>query len=224
VQVWGSDDINRLKKASSAAAVDGVKGAALLTAGFGQTCAILRDDSVLCFAAWQDPVKVDSVGKVSRIAVRSSAAEREIGCAVVKDTARVPSHVACWGFTDVADVDSYRRIPLPGTPLDVAMGSEHTCALVEDGPTSVWCWGRNTKGQLGQGSVSDDSSLVQTPQRVSALDGLGIAALTAGVESMFARSNTGKAYAWGFNEDLGLATGRVVGAVAVPTAMIGVCQ
>jgi len=32
----------------------------------------------------------------------------------------------------------------------IATGSDHTCALREDG--QVWCWGRNDKGQLGDGS------------------------------------------------------------------------
>jgi hypothetical protein len=42
----------------------------------------------------------------------------------------------------------------PGrTALEVALGSSHTCARLDDG--SVKCWGRNDKGQLGLGDVQD---------------------------------------------------------------------
>ena len=35
-------------------------------------------------------------------------------------------------------------------PIDIAAGTDHTCALRADG--SVWCWGVNTFGQLGTAS------------------------------------------------------------------------
>ena len=35
--------------------------------------------------------------------------------------------------------------------VDIGMGAFHGCALGEDG--SVWCWGSNGGGQLGDGSV-----------------------------------------------------------------------
>jgi alpha-tubulin suppressor-like RCC1 family protein len=34
----------------------------------------------------------------------------------------------------------------------IALGNQHSCAFTADG--TVWCWGSNDKGQLGNGSVN----------------------------------------------------------------------
>jgi alpha-tubulin suppressor-like RCC1 family protein len=44
----------------------------------------------------------------------------------------------------------------------MAAGGQHTCAIGSD--QSLWCWGSNNNGQLGDGSMLDQ----QTPQRVGA--------------------------------------------------------
>jgi alpha-tubulin suppressor-like RCC1 family protein len=46
--------------------------------------------------------------------------------------------------------------------VDVAVGDDGTCALKRDG--SVWCWGTNVAGQLGQGT--DDTDSHPTPAQV----------------------------------------------------------
>jgi alpha-tubulin suppressor-like RCC1 family protein len=38
-------------------------------------------------------------------------------------------------------------------PIEVAVGATHTCAILKDG--SVWCWGANNLGQLGDGTTFD---------------------------------------------------------------------
>lgn len=46
----------------------------------------------------------------------------------------------------------------------IAVGGEHTCAQVRDG--SVWCWGANDRGQLGDSSEGSRAA----PVRVAGLD------------------------------------------------------
>jgi hypothetical protein len=43
--------------------------------------------------------------------------------------------------------------------IEVACGEWSTCALKRDG--TVWCWGRNDTGQLGDGSFTDRLAPVQ---------------------------------------------------------------
>ena len=64
----------------------------------------------------------------------------------------------CWGADDkgqlgdgVADVDEEMPRPvvdMPGTPVSLAAGLDHTCALLEDG--TVACWGDNEFNQLAR--------------------------------------------------------------------------
>ena len=45
--------------------------------------------------------------------------------------------------------------------MSVGAGKDHTCAVISD--DSVRCWGRNHRGQLGDGTYgdSDDPVMVQ---------------------------------------------------------------
>ena len=44
----------------------------------------------------------------------------------------------------------------------IAAGDSHTCMIREpDG--SIWCWGRNNQGQLGNGSIVDSTLPVEVP-------------------------------------------------------------
>jgi alpha-tubulin suppressor-like RCC1 family protein len=42
--------------------------------------------------------------------------------------------------------------------VELASGSEHTCARTRD--DAVWCWGANGSGQLGDGTLNDQSEPV----------------------------------------------------------------
>jgi alpha-tubulin suppressor-like RCC1 family protein len=74
--------------------------------------------------------------------------------------------LTCWGFNadgQLARPPAPGKFPpttierLPGVALAdvvaVAPGFLHVCALLGDG--SVWCWGRNARGQLGNGTRTD---------------------------------------------------------------------
>lgn len=91
---------------------------------------------------------------------------RSHGCARTSD-----GSVWCWGEADRGQLGSEVATPCPNgdskcslTPIRVsglpptkriAAGGETTCALVAD--DSVRCWGRNDKGQLGNGGTTDSA-------------------------------------------------------------------
>ena len=78
--------------------------------------------------------------------------------------------------------------------VEVATGWGHSLALYEDG--RVVAWGRNTQGQLGDGSEEDRAA----PVAVVDGDGVplqGIVAIAAGYEHALALHSDGQLYAWG---------------------------
>jgi alpha-tubulin suppressor-like RCC1 family protein len=91
--------------------------------------------------------------------------------------------------------------------LDVALGWQHSCALLDD--ATVRCWGRGSKGQLGDGT----SEMRSRPAAVIARSGLvrgrsrrprepvlrGVAQVVAGHDHSCARMKDGTVRCWGDN-------------------------
>lgn len=75
--------------------------------------------------------------------------------------------------------------------VSVKAGNEYIAVLKEDG--SVWTWGRNNYGQLGNGTFTNTT----TPQQVASIS--GIKEIAAGDTHMLARTTSGNVYAWGRN-------------------------
>lgn len=60
---------------------------------------------------------------------------------------------------DAATFATMRLVALPGPARALALGAHHACAALIDG--SVWCWGSNFYGQLGDGTRVDSSDPVR---------------------------------------------------------------
>ncbi len=76
----------------------------------------------------------------------------------------------------------------------VATGAHHACAVLTDG--TLWCWGANDVGQLGNGSLSVDPTTVPT-----FVDWLGydVAEVAPGFAHTCARTKEGNVWCWGAN-------------------------
>jgi len=72
--------------------------------------------------------------------------------------------------------------------VGVAAGGAHSLALKADG--TVWSWGINTYGQLGNNTIA----LSRTPVQVSNLS--NVVAITAGFQSSYALKADGTVSAW----------------------------
>jgi alpha-tubulin suppressor-like RCC1 family protein len=88
--------------------------------------------------------------------------------------------------------DEIRITPAAPAPVEaVAAGGTHTVALKSNG--MVWSWGRNEKGQLGEGTTTRRLSPVQ-------VNGLtGISAVAAGLNHTLALHGDGTVRSWGEN-------------------------
>lgn len=81
----------------------------------------------------------------------------------------------------------------------IAAGYSHRLAVEADG--SVWAWGFNYDGELGNGGITAS----QAPQQVPGLT--GISSVAAGGYHSLALTANGNVWAWGFNQDGELGTG-----------------
>ena len=84
-------------------------------------------------------------------------------------------NVSCWGRNDngqsvpvLADAGAMVLAPtavagLPNRAVGLGAGSQATCALLKDG--TVWCWGENYLGELGNGDPGDGG--ISAPVKVT---------------------------------------------------------
>jgi alpha-tubulin suppressor-like RCC1 family protein len=100
--------------------------------------------------------------------------------------------------------------------VEVAAGDHHTLMLMADG--SVYACGRNTSGQLGDGTLVSRN----VPVKISFPGGALVKTIGAGAEHSLAVSTTGVVFAWGLNASGQLGQGAGAAArLLVPTAVGG---
>ena len=87
----------------------------------------------------------------------------------------------------------------------IAAGASHALALKEDG--SVWAWGDNFFGELGDGRTKTNS-----PEPVRVKDLKGVRAIEGGGWFSLALKEDGTVWAWGYNQDGELGNGAAANA------------
>jgi len=109
--------------------------------------------------------------------------------------------VWCWGAnrdgqlgdgTTNSSSSPVKVVGLPARAVSLAAGLHHTVALLENG--TVWCWGRNTNGQLGNNSKTSSYRPVQVSNIATAM------AIAAGDDHTVALLSDGSVWCWGSNK------------------------
>jgi alpha-tubulin suppressor-like RCC1 family protein len=156
------DGTNKDKNVASTVQLTEVVGVAS-GAGAEHTCAVRGDGRVWCWGhndqgqlgdntnvTSADPVLAK--GPLNGVAVAVGAAHT---CELTND-----GKVYCWGANSDGQLgqstlsDNIKTpvvVPLSRPATRLVAGSYHTCALLDDG--SMRCWGRNSNGQIGVGTL-----------------------------------------------------------------------
>jgi alpha-tubulin suppressor-like RCC1 family protein len=196
---------------------------AQITAGPVRTCARRGDGSTWCWGANDQAQLGIGVPAGQTCGPRtcepsphvlstldSSSGELEAGglhtCAIQSD-----GSVWCWGLNNSGQTGTGGTFGFVGTParasvidsvVEIAVGGAHTCARKADG--TLWCWGWNGKGQLGdgtQGGTMCSSGLAEcklVPVQVSALADQ-VVEVTASFGHSCARKSDGTVWCWGLD-------------------------
>jgi alpha-tubulin suppressor-like RCC1 family protein len=129
---------------------------------------------------------------------RNISAGQDLTCSVTND-----GGVWCWGVNWYGQLGDgtimERRAPVQVVGLaprivKSAGGRGHTCALSAAG--SVYCWGRNEEGQLGDGTTRDRFR----PAQVNSLDERAVS-ISSGQWHTCALTYTGRVKCWGRNKE-----------------------
>lgn len=178
-----------------------------ISAGSTHTCGLRSGGSVICWGNnYSGQLGNGTVTNLIRPGTTSitglNAVEVRAGgshtCA-----RRADGTLACWGSNSGGQLGNGSRTEEPTTrPFNVssiadatqlALGSNHTCALRATG--EVACWGHNSQGQVGTGSTT---SYVMTPTTVAGLS--DVVEVSAGNALTCARRATGEVVCWGENQ------------------------
>jgi alpha-tubulin suppressor-like RCC1 family protein len=111
--------------------------------------------------------------------------------------------IYCWGYNSDGQLGTGNTVnstnptavsmPVGVIVASIDAGGNYTCALTTAG--TIYCWGGNSYGQLGNGTTSSSS----TPSALSLYSGEPIDSISVGEMSACARTTGGAIYCWGNN-------------------------
>lgn len=185
----------------------------MVRGGVSHTCALLADGTVQC---WGGNTKgqlgngtTSTAGGTSAVAVSGLSGVTQLAsggnfnCAVLNT-----GGIKCWGENSFGQLgiggtvsaSSFSSTPadvtgLGGTAVEVKTGTQHACARLTSG--FVQCWGRNQRGQLGNGITVTTAPPSTVPVSVVSLG--SVAEVAVGGEFTCARRTNGNVLCWGAN-------------------------
>jgi alpha-tubulin suppressor-like RCC1 family protein len=217
---WGVNSLGQLGNGTSSITPDpveivGMAPAVSISTALSHSCAVHADHTVSCWGynaygqlgngtvgpAGYTPSTV--VGLTDAVAVATGYLHT---CAL-----RIGGAVSCWGSNGRGALGtgastlatSAVPVTVPGiTAIDISAGGSGACAVLVDG--RVKCWGSNSHGQVGNGSLTDAT----TPKDVVGIT--DATSVEAGDFHTCVVRSTGGASCWGTNINGGLGNGSTV--------------
>jgi len=178
------------------------------------SCALKTDGSPWCFGADDSgqlgftsstdvlaPTRVTLPGPAAAI-----SAEVAFTLVLLRD-----GSIYAWGANLEGQLGQGDTYPGADQTLPVRVGAENDWIAIDAGqghacgiraPGAVYCWGRNSQGQLGQGAASPAE--LRAPTRVGTFD--DARAISAGQGHSCALLESGELWCWGVNTGGGLGT------------------
>jgi alpha-tubulin suppressor-like RCC1 family protein len=212
VWAWGKNDLGQLGRRAVAlqskpAAVQGLTGVSAVAAGGSHSLELRTDGTVWAggdnssgqlgddLSPFRNtPLPVAGLSDVAAIATANDISACHV-VAVKKD-----GTVWAWGengsgeLGDGTTLSRSRPAQVAGLTAVIALaagGGGHTLAVRRDG--TVWAWGKNSDGQLGDGTS------VTSLRPVQVKDLAGVTAVAAGYAYSMALRSDGTVWTWGWN-------------------------
>ena len=218
VQCWGDNARGQLgdgtrEDRTSPVLVSNLRDViATVAAGRFHTCALAIDGDLYCWGTNNRGQLGNGTLESSRTPLRvlgvpgdaiALTAGLDHACAIFKS-----NQIYCWGSNrsrqlgrdapGVASVPQFQQLaflpdgtaPVSGIPAVVG-GRYHTCAITPN--RTVQCWGRNSDGQLGDGTQ------LPRPRPINVTGLAGVAAVALGAEHTCALLQSGGIKCWGSN-------------------------
>ena len=212
VKCWGHNGDGELGDGTLRARLEPVNvtgltsGVVAITLGFDSGCALTTGGGVKCWGyngngQLGDGTRTTRLEPVNVFGLSSGVAAIAGGwdhtCALMNS-----GGVKCWGNNahgevgDGTKIDRLKPVDVFGltSGIDaISTGFDHTCAITTGGAAK--CWGNNSRGELGDGSLQQR----RKPVNVVGL-GSGVASISAGFNHTCVVTTGGGAKCWGNND------------------------
>jgi alpha-tubulin suppressor-like RCC1 family protein len=219
VWAWGDNSDGQLGSLSvtttnTPVQTSNLSGVVAIAAGYFYSLALRSDGTVW---AWGSGESVNGTNTTIFTPVQVSNLSSVVAIAAGTDTSlalKSDGTVWAWGDNSYGELGDGTNGGIVGTPIQVsnlsgvvaiAVGQFYCLALKSDG--TVWAWGYNADGELGNGTTTNSDTPVQVENLAN------VAAIAAGTYHNLALKSDGPIWGWGSNGDGELGNGSTTSSI-----------